>query len=191
MRKVELIPDNFEVHCDATRIHHPTDENAQQRYRAIHYTVSLNSQRAALPEFAMFGGMRCEIQIQTILNHAWAETSHDILYKPPAITGFGSKAMQSIEDRMVRIMDDYLLPAGYEFQKVQHDFDRLMQGKILLDRDALNALATTLPQLVRRPREGKQRDHRQRTNHDGPAWDRHHGGRNLRVAARKADLARA
>ena len=32
---------------------------------------------------------------------------------------------------MARIMDEYLLPAGYEFQKVQHDFQRLMQGKAL------------------------------------------------------------
>ena len=58
-----LIPDNFEVHWDATRTHHPTEENTQQRYRAIHYTVSLNAQRAALPEYVMFTGMRCEIQI--------------------------------------------------------------------------------------------------------------------------------
>lgn len=74
-----LIPNSFEVQWDETRIHHPTEENAQQRYRAIHYTVCLNSERTVLPEYAKFKGLRCEIQIQTILNHAWAETSHDIL----------------------------------------------------------------------------------------------------------------
>ncbi|HSU07173.1 MAG TPA: RelA/SpoT domain-containing protein, partial [Acetobacteraceae bacterium] len=79
-----LIPENFQVHWDATRVHHPTDENARLRYQAIHYTVSLNPQRLTLPEYAAFSGMRCEIQIQTILNHAWAESSHDILYKPAA-----------------------------------------------------------------------------------------------------------
>lgn len=138
-----LIPENFEVHWEATRVHHPTEENARQRYQAIHYTVSLNAQRAALPEYAMFKGMRCEIQIQTILSHAWAETAHDILYKPPAIAGFGGKAMQAIDRRLTRIMDEYLVPAGYEFQKVQHDFERLMQGKALFDRDALDTLASS------------------------------------------------
>jgi ppGpp synthetase/RelA/SpoT-type nucleotidyltranferase len=137
-----LMPENFEVHWDETRIHHPTEENSKQRYQAIHYTVSLNATRAALPEYAKYGGMRCEIQIQTILNHAWAETSHDILYQPPESAGFGHKAMEAIEKRLLKIMDDYLLPAGYEFQQVQHDFQRLMQGKELFDRGVLEALAS-------------------------------------------------
>jgi hypothetical protein len=41
---------------------------------------------------------------------------------------------------MRKIMDDYLRPAGYEFQKVQHDYERLMQGKALFDRDAIETL---------------------------------------------------
>jgi ppGpp synthetase/RelA/SpoT-type nucleotidyltranferase len=135
-----LIPENFEVQWDQTRIHHPTDENANQRYQAIHYTVTLNDMRTGLAEYAKFKGLRCEIQIQTILIHAWAETSHDITYKRPEHQGFGQRAMESIEARLNKIMDDYLLPAGYEFQKVQHDFERLMQGKELFDRGALAAL---------------------------------------------------
>jgi ppGpp synthetase/RelA/SpoT-type nucleotidyltranferase len=135
-----LIPKNFEVQWDQTRIHHPTKENANQRYQAIHYTVSLNDARIGLAEYAKFKGLRCEIQIQTILIHAWAETSHDITYKRSEGQGFGRQAMHSIEARLNKIMDEYLLPAGYEFQKVQHDFQRLMQGKELFDRDALAAL---------------------------------------------------
>ena len=137
-----LIPDNFEVQWDETRIHHPTEENAKQRYQAIHYTVCLSSARSALAEYAKYSGMRCEIQIHTILNHAWAETSHDILYKSLVAPGFGSQAMQSIEKRLMRIMDQYLLPAGYEFQKVQHDFQRLMQGKALFGRGVIESLET-------------------------------------------------
>lgn len=136
-----LIPQGFEVDWEETRIHHPTSENAQQRYQAIHYTVYLSEERTALPEYAKFKGMRCEIQIQTILNHAWAETSHDILYKATNVKGFGSKAFHSIEKRMARVMDEYLLPAGYELQKVQYDYERLMQGKAMFDRGTLEVLA--------------------------------------------------
>jgi Region found in RelA / SpoT proteins len=107
---------------------------------AIHYTVRLNEARAALIEYAKFKGLRCEIQIQTILIHAWAETSHDITYKRFEGKGFGQRAMASIGARLDKIMDEYLLPAGYEFQKVQHDFQRLMQGRALFDRGALEAL---------------------------------------------------
>jgi ppGpp synthetase/RelA/SpoT-type nucleotidyltranferase len=57
-----LIPENFEVHWDETRIHHPTEENAKQRYQAVHYTISLSEARTALAEYAKFKGLRCEIQ---------------------------------------------------------------------------------------------------------------------------------
>jgi ppGpp synthetase/RelA/SpoT-type nucleotidyltranferase len=135
-----LIPENFQIDRDATRVHHPTKENEGRRYQAIHYTVSLNDDKAKLPEYAKFKGMRCEIQIQTILNHAWSETSHDILYKDKPRQGFGSKAMESISNRFSQIMDKYLLPAGFEFQRVQHDYERLQQGKELFDRDAIRSL---------------------------------------------------
>jgi ppGpp synthetase/RelA/SpoT-type nucleotidyltranferase len=137
-----LIFENFEIERDATRIHHPTRENEQRRYSAIHYTVRLKEDRARLPEYSKFQGMRCEIQIQTILNHAWSETSHDIAYKHKPREGFGTKAMESIKNRLDRIMDKYLLPAGYEFQRVQNDYERLQQGKELFDQNVLGALET-------------------------------------------------
>ena len=34
-------------------------------------------------------------------------------------------------------MDNYLRPAGYEFKKIKHDYGRLLQGKELFDRGAL------------------------------------------------------
>jgi ppGpp synthetase/RelA/SpoT-type nucleotidyltranferase len=135
-----LVWENFAVEEDQTRVHHPLPENDRQRYQAIHYTVRLNDDRTKLPEYARFAGMRCEIQIQTILNHAWAETSHDILYKGNTTKGFGSAAGEAIEKRLLRVMDEYLLPAGYELHKVQHDYERLMQGKELFDRGAIEAL---------------------------------------------------
>jgi len=135
-----LIPENFQIDREATKIHHPTKENEGVRYQAIHYTGWLSEERAKLPEYAKFKGMRCEIQIQSILNHAWSETSHDIIYKNKPRGGFGSKAMKSIANRFNQIMDRYLLPAGYEFQRVQHDYERLQQGKELFDRDAIRTL---------------------------------------------------
>jgi hypothetical protein len=48
-----------------------------------------------LPEYARFAGLHCEIQVQTILNHAWSETSHDIIYKDNLGPGFGKRALES------------------------------------------------------------------------------------------------
>lgn len=50
-------------------------------YCSVHYVVSMNEDRLKLCEFSAFAGMRCEIQIRSILQHAWAEIEHDIGYK--------------------------------------------------------------------------------------------------------------
>ena len=137
-----IIFDNFEIDQDNTRVHYPVGDNvpAERLYNAIHYVVSLKPERLALPEYSRFAGMRCEIQIQTTLNHAWSETGHDILYKRPVSPGFGTKGLEAIEQRFAKIMTRYLLPAGHEFQKIKHDFERLMQGKELFDRGAIEQL---------------------------------------------------
>ncbi|MFM9863324.1 MAG: GTP pyrophosphokinase family protein [Micropepsaceae bacterium] len=137
-----LIPTLFEVHWDETRIHHPTDENQLQRYQGIHYTVSLKEPELSQPKYQTFTGMRCEVQIQTVLNHAWAEIYHDMIYKRRGSKGFGTAKVQALDRRMKRIMDDYLRPAGYELQKAQADHRRLLEGKALFDRDAFNLLAS-------------------------------------------------
>ena len=135
-----LIRENFEIEDDSTRIHHPIPENKEARYRAVHYTVRLREDRICLPEYARFAGLRCEIQVQTILNHAWSETSHDILYKDNLGDGYGEKAMKSITRRFERIMDKYLIPAGFEIQKAQQEYERVLQGKELFDRDIASLL---------------------------------------------------
>ncbi|MGT8955789.1 GTP pyrophosphokinase [Bacillus cereus] len=50
-------------------------------YRSVHYVGELNEDRLRLPEFSPFAGMTFEIQIRTILEHAWADISHDRNYK--------------------------------------------------------------------------------------------------------------
>ena len=135
-----LVRDNFEIEEDSTKIHHPTPEKEGTRYRAIHYTVRLREDRTRLPEYRRFAGMRCEIQVQTILNHAWSETSHDIIYKGNLRDGYGGRAMKAITRRFERIMDEYLKPAGFEIQKAQQEYERVLQGKALFDKDIGNLL---------------------------------------------------
>jgi ppGpp synthetase/RelA/SpoT-type nucleotidyltranferase len=50
-------------------------------YRSIHYIVELEQRRTDLGEYHEFQGLRAEIQIRTILQHAWAEMEHDVRFK--------------------------------------------------------------------------------------------------------------
>jgi hypothetical protein len=54
--------------------------------------------------------------------------------------GYGGKAMKSIARRFERIMDKYLIPAGFEFQKAQQEYERVLQGKELFDKDIATLL---------------------------------------------------
>ncbi|HEX8632930.1 MAG TPA: hypothetical protein VF703_02120 [Pyrinomonadaceae bacterium] len=50
-------------------------------YRSVHYIASLSSNRKDLLEWQQFSKLTAEIQIRTVLQHAWAAISHALQYK--------------------------------------------------------------------------------------------------------------
>lgn len=50
-------------------------------YRSTHLISKFSNDRVKLPEYKKFDGIFFEIQIRTILQHAWAEISHDRNYR--------------------------------------------------------------------------------------------------------------
>jgi len=59
-------------------------------YRSVHFVCDIGQARADLPEFANLSNLKFEIQVRTVLQHAWAELAHDRNYKflgklPPEI----------------------------------------------------------------------------------------------------------
>lgn len=50
-------------------------------YLSLHYIVTLGAARAVFRENQRFAGLKAEIQIRSILQHAWAEIEHDLGYK--------------------------------------------------------------------------------------------------------------
>ena len=124
-----LMRENFDI-LDSI-LHYPGRENrdANELYMANHYLVKLRLERLALPEYTHLADMRCEVQVQTILNHAWAEMAHDTIYKSPQLGGFGTNALEAVNRRLDKVARKYLLPAGYEFDKIVREFQRLKEGK--------------------------------------------------------------
>jgi len=54
-------------------------------YQSVHYLVSYQENRTDLPEYKPYFGLVIEIQVRTILQHAWAEIEHDIQYKAVSV----------------------------------------------------------------------------------------------------------
>lgn len=143
-----LIHETFDV-VDY-KVHHPErDAEDSELYTSNHFVVKLTADRLTQPGFDQFAGMRCEIQVQTILNHAWSEMAHDTVYKAPELDALGMRTLNEIKARMRRIAQEYLVPAGYEFQKVAADYDRLIEGKAMADEKPLDAIVTATDNNVR------------------------------------------
>ncbi|GAK51734.1 hypothetical protein U14_02979 [Candidatus Moduliflexus flocculans] len=53
-------------------------------YRSLHLIISLEHKRCVLPEWKSFAGIPAEIQVRSILQHAWAVFSREFDYKAPS-----------------------------------------------------------------------------------------------------------
>lgn len=52
--------------------------NDKVGYLSIHYVIEINTDQ---PEYANIKGLKCEIQVRTVLQDAWASIFHDRVYK--------------------------------------------------------------------------------------------------------------
>lgn len=87
-------------------------------YQSKHLLVELGSDRKSLIENAEFGNLVCEIQVRTILQHAWAEMEHDIQYKSEQEIPLDLKKRFSALAGLIEIADR-------EFQSIQADSEIL------------------------------------------------------------------
>lgn len=85
-------------------------------YRSLHMVVSLNGRRERLHEYKRFKGLKFEIQIRSILQHAWAEIEHDIGYK-------GKTALPKSLRRSFNRLAALLESADIEFDRLKRSLD--------------------------------------------------------------------
>ena len=90
-------------------------------YQSIHYLVRLSKSRTRLPEYERFSEAIVEIQVRTILQHAWAEIEHDLQYKASSVIP------TEIRRRFMALAGLFEI-ADREFQAIQ-DADRLLTAE--------------------------------------------------------------
>jgi len=108
-----IVYDNFEL-LEYTHHHRTSDlvDDVNELYTAVHYVVNLKSPNRLSLKY-IEEDLKCEIQIHTLLNHAYSETTHNITYKQPHNLIIGKKALEEINDEFKNLMQKYLLPAGH------------------------------------------------------------------------------
>lgn len=136
-----ILHENFTVDYDRSKIHYPdSTEDGAEFFISENWVVTLSDARSELPEYRRFAGLHCEIQVQTILDHAWAEMAHDTIYKPMTDVGFGAAKVEAMRKRLRKAMQEFLQPAGYAFDKIASDYAQLRDGKAMFDSDALGVI---------------------------------------------------
>jgi putative GTP pyrophosphokinase len=109
----ECVREEFEVveHIDHTAAR---QQEEKLGYLSVHYIVKLTEPRTRLPEYRRFEGLKAEVQVRTVIQHAWAEIEHDIQYKSSATIP------QAIRRRFMSLAG-LLEIADREFQAIQDD----------------------------------------------------------------------
>jgi putative GTP pyrophosphokinase len=106
-------------------------------YQSIHYLVRIKRDRARLAEYERFADAIVEIQVRTILQHAWAEIEHDIQYK-------SSKTIPSEIRRRFVTLAGMLEMADREFQSIQNaDRELEDRAKTMVQRGELTGIEIT------------------------------------------------
>ncbi|MBU3155162.1 GTP pyrophosphokinase [Clostridium estertheticum] len=94
------------------------EKNEKLGYKSVHYLIKLTISRGNLSEYKEFNGMIAEVQVRTILQHAWAEIEHDIEYKSVTVIPADIK-------RRFMALSGLLEIADREFESIQNDNETL------------------------------------------------------------------
>jgi putative GTP pyrophosphokinase len=121
-------------------------------YLSLHYVAELGSGRIALPEYQKYDGIKFEIQIRSVLQHAWAEIEHDLGYKSEAAVPRAVRRRFARLAGVLELADDELMGIRQEIDHhqaaAQETIERGSFG-IEIDQDSLSAFVLSSPLTAR------------------------------------------
>jgi putative GTP pyrophosphokinase len=138
-----LINDQFDVDWENTVDKRAALDADRFGYLSMHYIAKLRPDRIALAEYKKYSGIKFEIQIRSILQHAWAEMEHDLGYKSEAAIPREFRRRLSRLAGILELADDEFVGIREEMGKYQAEAQETIgQGSlsmIEIDQDSLCA----------------------------------------------------
>ncbi len=131
-----LMKDEFEIVERSDKSEELIEED-RFGYQSVHYLVRISEARSTLAEYQRYAGHIAEVQVRTILQHAWAEIEHDIQYR-------SSIAIPTEIRRRFMALAGMLEIADREFQGIQDgDKELRAQAESKVDRGDLVGVEVT------------------------------------------------
>lgn len=121
-------------------------------YMSLHLVVSYNNDRVKLPEYKSFSGIKFEIQIRSILQHAWAEIEHDIGYKSSIEVPDNLKRKFSRLSSLLELADEEFVSIKDSISNYIHDLPERLSERpkdVTLDINSLKMFITTTPEVIK------------------------------------------
>lgn len=116
-------------------------DSDQFGYLSLHYVASLGASRNGLSEYRRLAGLKFEIQVRSILQHAWAEIEHDLGYKS---TYDLPKLMWRRFFRLAGLLE----LADAEFSRIRDDLSRYEKSVPQVVQEAVRRVAIDKPTLL-------------------------------------------
>ena len=102
----ELISQEFKVDVENTIDKRKSEDPTKFGYVSLHYVVSLKEENSSPILYSRFKNMKLELQIRTVMQHAWAEIEHDLGYKSKEDIPDKYRRQFSILAGLIELADD-------------------------------------------------------------------------------------
>ena len=145
----DIIEKTFE--CDKSKSSNKSHSLGVDKfgYRSVHYICELSVDRTALAGAQHFKGLVFEVQVRTILQHAWAEIEHDRGYKLSGV-------LPTLLRRRLNSLAGMLEIADREFANLASEIDlyeaevskRSIDGDLLIELNS-TSLSMFLPEKLK------------------------------------------
>lgn len=120
-RVCKILEDNFNVSREDSSNKGILLNANQLGYQSTHFVCDLGKERCQLAENRQFADARFEVQVRTVLQHAWAEIEHDIVYK-------NGVAIPPELKRRLYLVAGILESADRELEMVSTEVDRYAEA---------------------------------------------------------------
>lgn len=123
-------------------------------YLSLHYVAQLDLSHAGAPMCQRYGHIKFEIQIRSILQHAWAEIEHDLGYKTEAAVPYDARRQFSLLAGLLEMADGQFVTVRRDLGRHQDETRATIErgeprAEVLIDQDSLAAFVQS-SELVRR-----------------------------------------
>ncbi|WP_160073457.1 GTP pyrophosphokinase [Pseudoclavibacter sp. 8L] len=119
-----------------------TDDPRIFGYASVHLKVSTSGSRLVLPEWARFKDVVFEIQIRTILQHAWAEIEHDMGYQGDDVPAEFTRTFSAISGALE------LLDRNFQQLRIDLEVDKRQKESAVSKSENLPISANSIRALV-------------------------------------------